>query len=94
MSPMAFLDDAAAQRKVIEGEFRDRLRKYSKEGYTGEELIRRTAASWYGGPGAVDKWDDPTYFNEYVLRPKCKEMMKEFMWRTVILVRVLVTTLN
>ena len=77
MSPMAFLDDAAAQRKVIEGEFRDRLRKYSKEGYTGEELIRRTAASWYGGPGAVDKWDDPTYHANYGPEPNMQQYTKE-----------------
>jgi len=77
MTPEQFRRDADAQRTVINGEFRERLRQYRDEGYTGEELIRRVAASWYGGPGAVDNWDDPTYHANYGPEPNMQQYTKE-----------------
>tara|TARA_Y100001968_G_scaffold210483_1_gene193666 strand:+ start:12264 stop:15470 length:3207 start_codon:yes stop_codon:yes gene_type:complete len=77
MTPEQFRRDADAQRTVINGELRDRLRQYRNEGYTGEELIRRVAASWYGGPGAVDNWDDPNYKGFHPSHPNMQEYTKK-----------------
>ena len=76
MTPAQFRNDPTAQRIVTNGEFRERLQQQSALGYTGEELIRRVAASWYGGPGAVDQWYNANYKGFAPSHPNMKEYTK------------------
>lgn len=76
MTPQQFNADPTAQRLVTNGEFRERLQQQSALGYTGEELIRRVAAGWYGGPGAVDQWDNANYKGFAPGHPNMKEYTK------------------
>ena len=76
MTPQQFNADPTAQRIVTNGEFRERLQQQSALGYTGEELIRRVAAGWYGGPGAVDQWDNANYKGFAPGHPNMKEYTK------------------
>ena len=48
-----FLADPQAQERVIMGEFQEVLGKHNQPGRSEEEIVRRAAAEWYGGPGGV-----------------------------------------
>jgi hypothetical protein len=57
LTPHEYRYNREAQDAVLNGRFRDMLAYYSQQGYTGEEMIRRAAAEWYGGRGNHHLYD-------------------------------------
>lgn len=73
LSHEQFLNNPAAQNAVTTGRVTDILKDLSSKGYRGEELIRRGYAIWYGGPGAVDHWNNPGYHANVPGEPNMQE---------------------
>lgn len=65
MSPSEFRYNRAAQDAVIDGQFREMYQRYAIPGRSEEQIIRMIAAEWYGGPGAVQHWNNPRYGGGY-----------------------------
>ena len=68
-----FLADPQAQERVIMGEFQEVLAKHNQPGRSEEEIVRRAAAEWYGGPGGVKHWNNPGYHANVPGEPNMQE---------------------
>jgi len=62
LTPDEFERDTAAQDAVFNGEMGKYLRAARKRGVDDRTAIRMGAAQWYGGEGAIDRYDDPKRF--------------------------------
>jgi tape measure domain-containing protein len=65
MTPEAFMRSPKAQEAVFNlkmGQYLDKARKVS--GGNDDTSIRMAAAAWYGGEGAMGRFDDPTKFRK------------------------------
>ena len=61
LTPQEFQANKDAQRAVFDGEMGKYLRKaYDLSGGDEEKIIRMGAAGWYGGEGAMKRYDDTT----------------------------------
>lgn len=58
LTPEQFLADPEAQRQVFEGEMGSYLQKAKARGVDDDTAIRMAAAAWYGGEGAMNRYDD------------------------------------
>ena len=80
MSPNEFRYNPAAQDKVLNGMFNDMLTNNLAAGYSEEEAVRRAAAEWYGGPGAVEHWNNPGYKGAFANHPNMQQYTRS-IWR-------------
>ena len=80
MSPNEFRYNPAAQDKVLNGVFNDMLTNNLSAGYSEEEAVRRAAAEWYGGPGAVEHWNNPGYKGAFANHPNMQQYTRS-IWR-------------
>jgi len=62
LSPDQFYNDPDAQTRVFNGEFGSYLDKALKKAPDEDTAIRMAAAGWYGGEGAMHKYDNPNRF--------------------------------
>lgn len=62
MSQDEFLRDKTAQDKVFRGEMGKYIAKALPKAKDEDEAIRMGSAAWYGGEGAMHRYDDPTKF--------------------------------
>ena len=58
MSEREFFSDPQAQRRVFDGEMGEYLRAAKATGADDETAIRMGAAGWYGGKGAMHRYND------------------------------------
>lgn len=63
LTPEQFLQDKAAQDKVINGRFTDMIADQQAAGFKGELMIRRAAAVWYSGQPNLWNNTKPQYSN-------------------------------
>ena len=68
-----FLADPQAQERVIMGEFQEVLGRHNQPGRSEEEIVRRAAAEWYGGPGGVKTLNNPGYHANVPGEPNMQE---------------------
>ena len=80
MSYTEFRYNRLAQEKLLNLMFSELFNKYSTEGRSEEEVIRRAAAEWYGGPGAVEHWNNPGYHANVPGEPNMAEYTSS-IWR-------------
>ena len=64
------------QVKIVNGKLAQYFRRQAQLGYTGETLVRRVAAIWYGGPKAVEQWNNPRYHDNYPGEPNMQVYTK------------------
>lgn len=57
-----FERDPQAQEAVFTGEMGKYLKAARKKAKTDDDALRMAAAAWYGGEGAMHRYDDPTRF--------------------------------
>lgn len=69
------------QVKIVNGKLAQYFRRQAQLGYTGETLVRRVAAIWYGGPRAVEQWNNPGYHDNYPGEPNMQEYTKSIAER-------------
>lgn len=63
LTPEQFASDVNAQEKVFRGEMGKYVNKALQKAKGDEDLATRmAAAAWYGGEGAMHRYDDPTKF--------------------------------
>lgn len=61
LSTQEFLKNPVAQRAVFNGEMGKYVRKALRQAKGNEDLaVRMASAAWYGGEGAMHRFDDPT----------------------------------
>lgn len=63
LTPQQFLQDKAAQDKVVNGRFNDMIADQKAAGFSGEQMIRRAAAVWYSGQANLWNNTKPQYSN-------------------------------
>lgn len=63
LTPEQFLQDKAAQDKVVNGRFNDMIADQQAAGFKGELMIRRAAAVWYSGQPNLWNNTKPQYSN-------------------------------
>lgn len=78
LTPEEFQRDPKAQEAVFTGEMGKYLRKAKKKAQDDDTAIRMAAAAWYGGEGAMDRYDDPVRFrpNEPSFREYTSSVLK------------------
>lgn len=62
LTPEQFADNPDAQHKVFTGEMGRYLKKARASSPDDDTAIRKAAAAWYGGEGAMHRFDDPVRF--------------------------------
>ncbi|MDL5055903.1 LPD5 domain-containing protein [Geitlerinema calcuttense] len=62
LTPEQFANDVNAQEKVFRGEMGKYLKKAKAKGVDDDTAIRMASAAWYGGEGAMGRYDDPRRF--------------------------------
>jgi hypothetical protein len=73
VSQREYMRSPELQVKIVNGKLAQYFRRQAQLGYTGETLVRRVAAIWYGGPGAVEQWNNPGYHDNYPGEPNMQE---------------------
>ena len=68
-----FLNDPAYQEEMARWAFGSYLKQASRRTDDPEVAIRMAAAAWYGGPGAMEKYDDENYQGGAPGHPSMKE---------------------
>lgn len=68
-----FLNDPAYQEEMARWAFGSYLKQASRRTDDPEVAIRMAAAAWYGGPGAMEKYDDENYQGGAPGHPNMKE---------------------
>lgn len=53
LSPAEYAQNPEAQEVITYGAIRDIAAKHARAGLSREEIVRRAAAEWYGGPGGA-----------------------------------------
>lgn len=61
------------QEQIINGKLNQYFMSQMRLGYEGEVLIRRVAAMWYGGEGAVEHWNNPNYHDKFPNEPNMQQ---------------------
>jgi hypothetical protein len=69
------------QEQIINGKLNQYFMSQMRLGYEGEVLIRRVAAMWYGGPGAVEHWNNPGYHANFKGEPNMQQYTKDLFGR-------------
>ena len=80
LTPEEYLANPAAQDAVVNGEFNRMLTREFKRGASEEVAVRRAAAEWYGGPGAIQHWNNPGYKGAFGDHPNMAEYTTS-IWR-------------
>jgi hypothetical protein len=62
LTPEQFQNNPDAQEAVFSGEMGNYLKTAAANSPDDETTMRKAAAAWYGGPGAMDRYDDPKRF--------------------------------
>jgi hypothetical protein len=69
------------QEQIINGKINQYFMSQMRLGYKGEVLIRRVAAMWYGGPGAVEHWNNPRYHDKFPNEPNMQQYTQDLFDR-------------
>lgn len=56
-----FLRDKMYQERMVNKKFDQYIQMAAQQSDDLETIIRMAAAAWYGGPGAMEHWDNPNY---------------------------------
>ena len=56
-----FLRDKMYQERIVNKKFDQYIQMAAQQSDDLETIIRMAAAAWYGGPGAMEHWDNPNY---------------------------------
>jgi hypothetical protein len=80
LTPEEFKNNPDAQVQVFNGEFGSYLDKALKDSPDEDTAIRKAAAAWYGGEGAMHRYDDPTKFR--LNEPSFREYTSSVLNRT------------
>ena len=79
MTPAEYRADVGAQRRLANAYFEELVQKHTTPGRSQEEIIRRVAAEHYGGPGAVEHWNNPGYHSRSgPYNPGYEDNMQEY----------------
>ena len=80
MSYTQFRYNRLAQEKLLNAMFAEMFERHSAPGRSEEETVRRAAAEWYGGAGAVKHWNNPGYHANVPNEPNMAEYTSS-IWR-------------
>lgn len=69
------------QEQIINGKIDQYFMSQMRLGYEGEVLIRRVAAMWYGGKGAVEHWNNPRYHDDFPNEPNMQKYTQDLFDR-------------
>lgn len=69
------------QEQIINGKIDQYFMSQMRLGYEGEVLIRRVAAMWYGGEGAVEHWNNPGYHDHIPNEPNMQKYTQDLFDR-------------